>query len=72
MGDFPESGIKICDFELSRIIGKSVEREVLGTPDYVGEFLERALIFHKVRFLKYLDEAFSLERPFFYTIFIDA
>jgi len=38
MGDFPKSGIKICDFELSRIISETGgERGILGTPDYVGK-----------------------------------
>ena len=42
MGDFPhrDSIIKICDFELSRVIDPNrQEREIIGTPDYVGEFL---------------------------------
>jgi len=36
MGDFPDCQIKICDFELSRIVGNG-EKEVVGTPDYVGK-----------------------------------
>ena len=36
MGDFPKAPIKICDFELSRVIGHG-KREILGTPDYIGK-----------------------------------
>ncbi|KAK6620348.1 hypothetical protein RUM44_006749 [Polyplax serrata] len=37
MGDYPNCEIKLCDFEISRVIleGKDV-RELLGTPDYVA------------------------------------
>lgn len=40
MGDYPNCEIKLCDFEISRVIleGKDV-RELLGTPDYVGKYL---------------------------------
>lgn len=40
MGDFPQADsiIKICDFELSRVIHPNIEeREIVGTPDYVGK-----------------------------------
>lgn len=38
MGSFPESEVKLCDFEISRVILEGTEvREILGTPDYVGE-----------------------------------
>lgn len=38
MGEFPECAVKLCDFEISRKLtpGRDV-REILGTPDYVGE-----------------------------------
>ena len=38
MSDYPNCEIKLCDFEISRVIleGKII-RELLGTPDYVGE-----------------------------------
>ena len=37
MGDFPDCAVKLCDFEITRMItpGRDV-REILGTPDYVG------------------------------------
>lgn len=40
MGEFPDCDVKLCDFEISRVLtpGREV-REVLGTPDYVGEWL---------------------------------
>lgn len=39
MGPFPECDVKLCDFEISRVILEGTEvREILGTPDYVGEF----------------------------------
>lgn len=38
MGSFPESEVKLCDFEISRVILEGTEvREILGTPDYVGK-----------------------------------
>lgn len=38
MGSFPECDVKLCDFEISRVILEGTEvREILGTPDYVGE-----------------------------------
>jgi len=38
MGSFPDCDVKLCDFEISRVILEGTEvREILGTPDYVGE-----------------------------------
>jgi len=38
MGSFPNSDVKLCDFEISRVILEGTEvREILGTPDYVGK-----------------------------------
>lgn len=38
MGVFPTCDVKLCDFEISRVILEGTEiREILGTPDYVGE-----------------------------------
>lgn len=38
MGTFPECEVKLCDFEISRVILEGTEvREILGTPDYVGK-----------------------------------
>ncbi|CAL8112852.1 unnamed protein product [Orchesella dallaii] len=37
MGEFPSCDIKLCDFEISRVIRPGMEiREILGTPDYVA------------------------------------
>ncbi len=38
MGQFPNCEIKLCDLEVARVIqdGESI-REIIGTPDYVGE-----------------------------------
>ena len=42
-GRYPECDIKLCDFGISRVIQSGVEvREILGTPDYVGESALRA------------------------------
>lgn len=39
MGSFPECDVKLCDFEISRVILEGTEvREILGTPDYVGVY----------------------------------
>lgn len=39
MGDFPNCEIKLCDFEISRVILEGTDiREILGTPDYVGMY----------------------------------
>jgi hypothetical protein len=39
MADFPDCDVKLCDFEISRVIIEGTEiREILGTPDYVGEY----------------------------------
>ncbi|XP_071524153.1 uncharacterized protein [Panulirus ornatus] len=37
MGEFPDCAVKLCDFEISRVLtpGREV-REILGTPDYVA------------------------------------
>ncbi|XP_045126429.1 serine/threonine-protein kinase par-1-like [Portunus trituberculatus] len=37
MGEFPDCDVKLCDFEISRLLtpGREV-REILGTPDYVA------------------------------------
>lgn len=36
--EFPGCDVKLCDFGISRYIGQSADiREILGTPDYVGE-----------------------------------
>lgn len=38
MGSFPECDVKLCDFEISRVVLEGTEvREILGTPDYVGK-----------------------------------
>jgi hypothetical protein len=38
MGSFPECNVKLCDFEISRVVLEGAEvREILGTPDYVGK-----------------------------------
>jgi hypothetical protein len=38
MGSFPNCDVKLCDFEISRVILEGTEvREILGTPDYVGK-----------------------------------
>jgi len=37
-GEYPGCDIKLCDFGISRVIRNGIEvREILGTPDYVGE-----------------------------------
>uniref|UniRef100_A0A1B6CVK4 Protein kinase domain-containing protein n=1 Tax=Clastoptera arizonana TaxID=38151 RepID=A0A1B6CVK4_9HEMI len=37
MGDFPDCNVKVCDFEISRVILEGTEiREILGTPEYVA------------------------------------
>ncbi|XP_075237141.1 uncharacterized protein LOC142333647 [Lycorma delicatula] len=37
MGDFPDCDVKVCDFEISRIILDGTQiRELLGTPEYVA------------------------------------
>ena len=38
MSEFPNCEIKLCDLEVSRVIQEHEEiREIIGTPDYVGE-----------------------------------
>jgi len=37
MGQFPECDVKLCDFEISRLLTPGYEiRDILGTPDYVA------------------------------------
>jgi len=37
-GPFPNCDIKLCDFGIARHIARGADvREILGTPDYVGE-----------------------------------
>ncbi|XP_076065454.1 uncharacterized protein LOC143039386 [Oratosquilla oratoria] len=37
MGDFPDCAVKLCDFEIARLVMPGHEvREILGTPDYVA------------------------------------
>ncbi len=45
MGQFPNCEIKLCDLEVARIIqeGENI-REIIGTPDYVGEYRECGLL----------------------------
>lgn len=39
-GEFPDCDVKLCDFGISRYISHGADiREILGTPDYVGESL---------------------------------
>lgn len=41
-GDFPDCDVKLCDFGISRYISHGADiREILGTPDYVGEYREK-------------------------------
>ena len=45
MGSFPNCEIKLCDMESARVIQEDEHiREVIGTPDYVGEFIQLLLI----------------------------
>ncbi|CAB0028874.1 unnamed protein product, partial [Trichogramma brassicae] len=38
MGNFPDCSVKLCDFEISRVVLDGTEvREILGTPDYVDD-----------------------------------
>ena len=44
MGSFPNCEIKLCDMESARVIQEDEHiREVIGTPDYVGEFIQLLL-----------------------------
>ena len=37
MSEFPNCEIKLCDLEVSRVIQEHEQiREIIGTPDYVG------------------------------------
>lgn len=39
-GEFPDCDVKLCDFGISRYISHGADiREILGTPDYVGELV---------------------------------
>lgn len=41
-GEFPDCDVKLCDFGISRYISHGADiREILGTPDYVGEYFAR-------------------------------
>lgn len=55
-GEFPDCDVKLCDFGISRYISHGADiREILGTPDYVGESLTSRcvpFVFDK----DYLDE----------------
>lgn len=45
-GEFPECDVKLCDFGISRYINHGADiREIMGTPDYVGEFLSRICVY---------------------------
>lgn len=46
MGEFPDCDVKLCDFEISRVLtpGREV-REILGTPDYVGKLIGYLMLF---------------------------
>lgn len=36
---YPELDVTLCDFGISRVLQGGVDvREILGTPDYIGEF----------------------------------
>jgi serine/threonine protein kinase len=38
-GPFPDCDIKLCDFGIARHIARGADvREILGTPDYVGQY----------------------------------
>ena len=39
-GPFPNCDIKLCDFGIARHIARGADvREILGTPDYVGQLI---------------------------------
>lgn len=43
---FPDCEVKLCDFGISRLITKGIEiREIVGTPDYVGEYVANSAAF---------------------------
>ena len=43
-GEYPNCIVKLCDFELARVLTPPNEiREILGTPDYVGEYYQTKL-----------------------------
>lgn len=44
-GEFPDCDVKLCDFGISRYISHGADiREILGTPDYVGESLTLSFV----------------------------
>ena len=44
MSEFPNCEIKLCDLEVSRVIQDHEEiREIIGTPDYVGNVISESL-----------------------------
>ncbi len=72
MSEFPNCEIKLCDLEVSRVIQDSEQiREIIGTPDYVGENIRclnyRAKIIFAVSLLQHLstgmNSSCSLPRP---------
>ena len=49
MSEFPNCEIKLCDLEVSRVIQEGEEiREIIGTPDYVGEIRRIIIIIIKL------------------------
>ena len=45
MSEFPNCEIKLCDLEVSRVIQDHEEiREIIGTPDYVGNVISASLL----------------------------
>ena len=45
MSEFPNCEIKLCDLEVSRVIQDHEEiREIIGTPDYVGNVISLSLL----------------------------
>lgn len=45
-GEFPDCDVKLCDFGISRYINEGADiREILGTPDYVGEYRQSVFTF---------------------------
>ena len=45
MGQFPNCEIKLCDLEVARVIQEGEDiREIIGTPDYVGESISKLVI----------------------------
>ena len=72
MADFPDCDVKLCDFEISRVILEGTEiREILGTPDYVGKFQNLIIIFMfwLIRKISYFPSRLSLPVYIFYIFF---